>query len=145
MNKLKFSILIILSSLLTSCLSFNKPDSSSNSPKPAVSESPVSFDTNKKIDRALANINGESFSLNSLKTLVLTSSQSEKFSNTTIVVLGDGKKILASGLASMINNKKINIDKEYSFFQIKEKYKSKVISSNIKNSPSDNLNYRLSL
>jgi len=135
-----------MSLILSSCLSFNKPEiESSNSPIPIGKDS-TEISTNTKIQKGLLNFSGQSFSLEKPLILKINSDNNPpKLSATTLVVLGDGKDLLVSGPGSIINNKSIVVKKKYSFFEVKEKYKTKIISS-IVNSPTEEfLHYKLAL
>ena len=141
----KLMALTLICMMLTSCLSFNKPDSPNNSNSPTATSDPESLSINEKVNSAIQSINGEKFSIGDTKTLVIDSNSNlSKLASTNLVVLGNGKTILISGPGSIINNKKFK-NNDYSFFEIKEAFNGKTRSSIINASSDNTLNYKLAL
>ncbi len=130
----------------TSCISFNNSDNytSENGEVIKNRQPPNSF-IEKKVTKSLKLIRGKTINLSSTATFkVLGKNNKQKLNSTMIVIFGDGKDLLGSGPAAVIDNKTLELNSRYKYFEITEKFENSVRKSKIK-SKNNILEYELSL
>ena len=148
MISIKFTTILntlLLSLFLTSCLSFKKPESGGGSDfKNNYSEMPETT-IEEKVIKSQALLRGKSVNLVPSATVKITGvNNQEKLKRTRIAIFGDGKDLLGSGPAPLLNNQVLDLKAKYKYFEITEKFENNVRRSKVK-SNNHIIEYELSL